>query len=84
MANEKITGCEFCLQKPYIGSGGWFVEDENQIMIAKGNWCWMFIGVDKDGEIVMRACGDDYTKDYHPKYCPECGRRLRSTGGANG
>ncbi len=68
--------CEFCSQKPVISEG---VYDycESQIEISTGCWISMYIGANENGEVVMRACADDSTDDYHPKYCPECGRKLQ-------
>lgn len=76
MSNRKKTPCKFCGQKLVINDGI-YRESDNQISIADGGWTWMYIGVNTAGKVVMRACGDDYTEDYIPKYCPECGRKLR-------
>ena len=68
--------CKYCHQEPVLLDGDYY-NHENQIVIATGPWTVLCIGVDKDGNTVMRACCDDYTDDYYPKYCPECGRKLR-------
>ena len=75
MSDQK--NCKYCHQKPVVESDGYFSEFDNQIMLASGGWTELYIGVTRHGETVMRACGDDYTNDYYPKYCPECGRKLR-------
>lgn len=76
-----MDDCKFCHQTPTFSESlidSWFDKYESQIELASGGWTVMYIGVNEGGDVVMRACGDDYTDDYFPKYCPECGRMLRS------
>lgn len=47
--------------------------------LASGGWTSLYIGIDPNGRTIMRACGDDYTDNYYPKFCPECGRDLRES-----
>ena len=75
MSDQK--NCKYCHQKPTIDPDGYFDKFENQITLVTGGWTSLSIGVDRHGETVMRACGEDFADDYYPKYCPECGRKLR-------
>lgn len=75
--------CAYCHQELVLCRNGYYYEFDNQIELAAGGRTCLYIGVDVDGNTVMRACGDDYTSDYHPKYCPECGRRLNEKGYQN-
>lgn len=70
--------CKYCEQK-YAPLNKGYGDDryKNQIELVNGGWTSLYIGVNSNNKIVMRACGDDYTNDYYPKYCPECGRKLR-------
>ena len=68
--------CKFCHQKPMFYGDNWFDKYESEIELASGGWTGLYIGVNAKGRTVMRACGDDYTDDYLPNYCPECGRKL--------
>ncbi len=58
--------CKFCDENRYyeefVGESG-----KPYISIFLVNLC---------GNIFIRADGDN-TDFYHPKYCPECGRRLK-------
>lgn len=73
--------CKFCEREYDNTKDEWFEYDygyrRNQTELASGCWTALYIGINSDNRIVMRACGDDYTEDYYPKYCPECGRKLR-------
>ena len=72
---EEQENCKFCHQVPQYGGGR--DQYENEIEIVHGGWTSMYIGVAPHGEIFMNACGDDYTENYYPKFCPECGRKLQ-------
>ena len=68
--------CMFCEQKynkPRTSFGGWI---DNEIKIAGGGWTALFIAVNSHNQIVLRACGDDYTDDVLINYCPFCGAEL--------
>lgn len=69
--------CKYCHQKPVFDCDGGFWECDNEIVLLSGGWASLYMGVNRNGEVVIRACGDDYADDYLPKYCPECGRKLR-------
>lgn len=74
MSDQKT--CKFCHQTPDF-FGDFFEEwgPENNINLAKGSWTSLCIGVDRDGNTVLRAFGDGIA-EYYPKFCPECGRKL--------
>ena len=70
--------CKYCERKSVLHKG-WCIYDtyaDNQEEIATGDYTTLYIAVDNDGRICMRACGDDYTDNYYPKFCPECGAKL--------
>ena len=77
MNNIVQEQCLYCHQKLVLYDGC-YDEHANQIALVKDDWTLLAIGVDQSGNVVMRACGDDYTEDYYPKYCPECGRKLKN------
>lgn len=77
---DTADNCRFCHQAPVINDG-YFYEGDNEIRLVSGGWTSLNIGVNADGDVVMRACGDNYTEDYFPKYCPECGRKLKKEAG---
>ena len=64
--------CKYCEQK---FDKQRFVCD-NEIQIACGGWTALFIAVNPDNQIVLRACGDDYTDDVPINFCPFCGAEL--------
>ena len=68
--------CPFCHVKPVRYTDGCINRPESGILLA-GNGCYsqLYIGTDDVGP-AMWAAGDDYTESYHPKFCPECGRKL--------
>lgn len=68
--------CMYCEQKYKKSTrpfGGFSI---NEIQIASGGWTALFIAVNSDDQIVLRACGDDYTDDVLINYCPFCGAEL--------
>lgn len=72
--------CKYCEQKLNLTDDGcskYYENYENQIQIADGGWTSLYIGVNQDGKIVLRACGDNYTNDCEINYCPFCGRKLK-------
>lgn len=71
-----MNKCKFCNMTPILNKSWGYDKYENQIQLVDSNWTALYIGVDELGKICMRACGDDYTDNYYPKYCPECGRKL--------
>lgn len=69
--------CEFCSREPIFEKGGSYLRYRNETEIASGLGIEMYIGVDENGKVIMGACAEDYTDNYYPKYCPECGRKLQ-------
>ena len=70
-----MSKCKFCSMTPTIEDWGYRNWD-NEIQLTFSGWTTLYIGVDEVGKVCMRAYGDDYTDNYYPKYCPECGRKL--------
>jgi hypothetical protein len=60
---ERENMCKFC-------------DAKHEIEIESGFNTSLLIGKDADNQIYLRACGEDYTDKYYPKYCPECGKKL--------
>lgn len=77
MSRNRMKPCEFCGQKPVIDGGGYYDSFASQKLLASGGWTSLYIGANSNGDIVMRACGDDYTDDWLPTFCPCCGRKLK-------
>ena len=73
---EENTGCKYCGRIPAFDSYGWFNDFDNRDTVATGAYSALYIGIDKDGRLIMQGSGDDSTEYYYPKYCPECGRKL--------
>ncbi len=75
---KEQKNCPFCHQTPVFlrNSIGTLDVTKCQKELTSGEWTTLYIGVDPKGHPVLRACGDDCTDDYYPKFCPECGRRL--------
>ena len=71
-----MSKCKFCNMTPTIDKDWGYDNWDNEISIARGSYTKLYIGVDEKGKVCIRACGDDYTDNYYPKYCPECGRKL--------
>ena len=69
--------CPFCHQKLKLSRQSFYSNSDNEMELASGGWTCLYIGLDPNGRTVMRACGDDYTNNYYPKFCPECGRDLQ-------
>lgn len=72
--------CKYCEQKPsFLEYDRYkdYQEHESEMVLATGNWTALYIGADKNGQIVLRAQGDGYTDDCVINYCPFCGRKLK-------
>lgn len=48
-----------------------------RFLVADGNYTHLYLEIIDEDRIGMYGAGDDYTDYYFPKFCPECGRRLR-------
>lgn len=68
--------CKYCERKPILNKYGIFEDYENEEIICVGTWSCISLGVDENGELVIVAHGDGPTY-YYPKYCPECGRKVK-------
>jgi len=75
--------CKYCEQKAVIEYDNYFDSIsaiyDNSIELVNGGWTTLYIGVNAENEIVLRACGDDFTDDFIINFCPICGRDLRIT-----
>lgn len=77
---QVIAMCEFCNQEPVFDGEETeenYLDYASEKALSGGGWTTLFIGVDAKGRIVLRACGDGYTDNYYPNFCPVCGRDLR-------
>jgi hypothetical protein len=71
--------CKYCEQKAVIEYDiDYFDLYVNSIELVKGGWTTLYIGVNAENKIVLRACGDNYTDDFIINFCPICGRDLRA------
>lgn len=72
MANKdcKICGCKpsFC--------GDYYDKYESTIELSSEDWISLRAGKDENSKVFLYAQGDEECY-YYPKYCPECGRKLR-------
>jgi hypothetical protein len=69
--------CKYCEQKAVIDQYNYFDLYDNSIKLVDGGWTSLYIGVNAENKIVLRACGDNYTDDFIINFCPICGRDLR-------
>lgn len=49
----------------------------SRFLVADGGYTSLYLEIIDEDRIGMYGVGDDYTDYYFPKFCPECGRRLR-------
>ena len=49
----------------------------SKFLVADGSYTALYLEIIDEDRIGMYGAGDDYTDYYFPKFCPECGRRLR-------
>lgn len=78
MEKAKNKCCKICDIKPYIWGDGTWVLHESSLILAEGPWTTLYACKDRDGRTALYGVGDDFTDLYYPKYCPECGRKLKS------
>lgn len=69
--------CKYCEQKAVIDYDNYFGLYDNSIELVKGGWTTLYIGVNAENKIVLRACGTSVTDDFIINFCPICGRDLR-------
>ena len=69
--------CEYCNQK-FVKKkkNEQFNKYDNQVHLVSGGWTSVLMGLNEQGEFVLRGCGEDYTDDIVINYCPFCGRKL--------
>lgn len=76
--------CVYCEQKYKKPTGSFGGFSDNEIQIADGGWTALLIAVNPDNQIVLRACGDDYTDDVPINFCPFCGAELNQNHNKSG
>ena len=72
--------CKYCEQKAVIECDNFFEVHDNSIELVKGGWTTLYIGVNAENKIVLRASGKTFTDDFIINFCPICGRDLRIKG----
>ena len=72
--------CKYCEQKAVIEKDNYFDLYDNSIELVKGGWTTLYIGVNAENKIVLRARGKTFTDDFIINFCPICGRDLRVKG----
>ena len=70
--------CKYCEQKAVIEYDNYFDLYDNSIELVKGGWTTLYIGVNAENKIVLRASGKTFTDDFIINFCPICGRDLRA------
>lgn len=73
---EVIGMCEFCDIK-YDPSKELGFEREQRFAVVPYCYVQLLRGIDEDGRIFMVASGEDETCYYYPKFCPDCGKKLK-------
>lgn len=69
--------CKYCEQKAVIECEGYFDLYVNGIALNNGSGGTLYIGVNAENKIVLRAGGNNFTDDVIINFCPICGRDLR-------
>lgn len=72
----KNKECKICGLKPQFYSDGTYSRYDSAIELTSGGWTNVFAAKDENNKVCIYGLGDDYTENYYPKYCPECGRKL--------
>ena len=74
-----MKGCKYCNQKPRFVDiyGVPVLISDMEIVRGDGSYASLMIGADEDGRLRMYASGENDSDDYYPKFCPECGRKLK-------
>lgn len=68
--------CKICGLKPQFYSDGTYNRYDSAVELTFGGWTSVYVAKDENDKVYIYGCGDDYTENYYPKYCPECGRKL--------
>lgn len=71
-----MNECKYC-RTDFLETECFYGGIRENAEITRGGWTIVSIGVDKNGRIAIMGEGDDYTDHYYPKFCPECGRKLK-------
>ena len=69
--------CKYCEQKAVIEYDNYFDLYDNSIALTDGSGGTLYIGVNAENKIVLRASGKTFTDDFIINFCPICGRDLR-------
>lgn len=51
--------------------------EQHEDLTVDGNWVSLIRGVDENNQVFLIAQAEDCTDRYYPKFCPECGRKLK-------
>lgn len=75
----EVTDC-ICRMKPVYDEtyGSYDLYRSSKEIV--GGYPNIFAGADENEELIIFAEGDETSSYYHPKFCPECGRKLRQGG----
>lgn len=68
--------CKICRLKAHFWDDGEYLQYESSVKLVDGGWTSIFAAKDENDKVYIYGLGDDYTENYYPKYCPECGRKL--------
>lgn len=64
-----MNDCEYCKMIRPV--------EENEKELVGDEWAQLYIGLDEDYKIYLKANGI-YDVTWYPNFCPVCGRDLRS------
>lgn len=68
--------CRICGLRPQFHDGVW-QQYQSSLTIACGGYTAVRACKDEAGRTAIYASGDDYSELYYPRFCPECGRKLK-------
>jgi len=71
--------CSFC-NKKYDPSKAIRFEREGRVSMSYDGYTGLKCGVDENGCMFIIAVGEDESDRYYPKFCPECGQKLKTHG----
>ena len=74
---EPRKPCNLCGIKPEFYRSGGYMGLESKVLLADGGSTTLHFGIDASRTFFIQAIGEDEGDRYYPKFCPECGRRLR-------
>lgn len=81
-----MSKCKYCRDRvpKYHEDGGgdfFYWEWENSDSLATGDLCTLEMGIDENRKIIIFGNAEELSNYYYPKFCPECGRKLKDKGG---